>query len=272
MATEREVIVERTTAMGWFEGMRLSWGGVWAGVLVVIGTLLLLTTLGLAVGITAADPMDPNFGALGTGAAIWTGLSLLIALFLGGMAAARTGMVWDRTAGMLQGVLVWVISIVAILFLAANGIGLVVGGAFGLVSNVAQGAGSAIARAGDLSDLTSGNVQQMLARLDDPQTVSQISAITGLPRQEVQSTVTQIRQRVQEAQNDPARAAAEVRRGMSSLLSRADERIARGAAQAQPEASAAVWATFLALLLSLAAAIGGAMIGRRSADRRAARP
>ena len=52
----------------------------------VLGTLLFLTTLGLAVGISAADPDSADPSALGTGAAIWSGLALLIALFIGGMA------------------------------------------------------------------------------------------------------------------------------------------------------------------------------------------
>src|SRR5215207_5994279 len=76
--------------------LRISWGGIWAGVLTVLGTLLFLTTLGLAVGISAADPDNTDTGALGLGAAIWSGLALLIALFVGGMAATRLGMIYDR--------------------------------------------------------------------------------------------------------------------------------------------------------------------------------
>ena len=270
MATERDVIIEqRSVATGWFEGMRVSWGGIWAGVLVVIGTLLLLTTLGLAIGISTADPRNPNFGTLGTGAAIWTGLSLLIVLYLGGMAATRLSMTWDRAAGMFQGALVWVISIVAILFLAANGIGLVLGGAFGLATNVAQGAAAAVSQGGDLADLSQGDVQQMLSRLSDPQTVTRITGVTGLPREQVESTLENIRQRVQAVQNDPARAAAEVKQGLAALVPQAKERLAQGAAEAQPEASATVWLTFFALLLSLAAAVLGALTGRRSVGRAA---
>ena len=47
------------------DGLRISWGGIWAGVLTVLGTLLFLTTLGLAVGISAADPGNTDAGALG---------------------------------------------------------------------------------------------------------------------------------------------------------------------------------------------------------------
>src|SRR5687767_9173297 len=85
------------------EGFRLSWGGIWAGVLSFMGTLLFLTTLGIAIGISAAEPGSGNAEAIGTGAAIWSALSLLIALFAGGMAATRLGLVFDKAAGAFEG-------------------------------------------------------------------------------------------------------------------------------------------------------------------------
>jgi cytochrome c oxidase subunit IV len=131
---EREVRIERQGAR--FEGMRVSWGGIWAGVLVVLGTQLFLTTLGLAVGISAdSRRVDPT--ALGTGAVVWSALSLLVALFLGGMAATRMSMVWERSVGLLQGVLVWVISLVAVTYFGAHGIGIMGGSALGIVTGAA---------------------------------------------------------------------------------------------------------------------------------------
>ena len=91
---------------------RVSWGGVWSGFLFGMGVLLLLSTLGLAIGVSAADigpQRDLNSSGLGIGAAVWSGASLLIALFVGGLVATRVGMVFDRTAGMIQGALVWVL-------------------------------------------------------------------------------------------------------------------------------------------------------------------
>jgi hypothetical protein len=121
MAAEHEVIIERPAVT--FEGMRVSWGGVWAGVLVVLGTLMLLSTLGMAVGLSAdARNVDPE--KIGTAAVIWSRASLLIALFLGGAVATRMSMVWDRLTGLAQGVLVWVASLIVGLYLSANGLGL----------------------------------------------------------------------------------------------------------------------------------------------------
>jgi len=121
MSTERRVILERPA--GSVEGMRISWGGIWAGVLVVLGILLVLSTLGLAIGFSA-DARDVDPQKIDMGAIIWSRVSLLIALFLGGAAATRMSMVWDRPTALAQGMLVWVASLIVGLFLRANGLGL----------------------------------------------------------------------------------------------------------------------------------------------------
>jgi hypothetical protein len=137
MSTQRDVIVERPASS--FEGMRVSWGGVWAGVLVVLGTMLVLSTLGLAIGFSA-DAHSVDAEKIGTGAIIWSRISLLIALFLGGAAATRMSMVWDRPTALAQGTLVWVASLIVGLFLSANGIGLMASAAltYGLRSDGAH--------------------------------------------------------------------------------------------------------------------------------------
>jgi hypothetical protein len=126
MSTQREVILERPA--GALEGMRVSWGGIWAGVLVALGTLLVLSTLGLAIGFSAdARNVDPQ--SIGLGAVVWSRVSLLIALFLAGAAAARMSLVWDRPTAFAQGALVWVTSLIAGQLLSASGIGLMLSAA-----------------------------------------------------------------------------------------------------------------------------------------------
>ena len=95
--------------------------------------------LGLAIGISAADvdpAQDGNAKTLGIGAAVWSGLTLLIALFIGGMVATRTGMVYDRASGMIEGVLVWVLAIILLIYLASSGIGMLTSGVFGALGGV----------------------------------------------------------------------------------------------------------------------------------------
>ena len=250
--------LEPTTS---FEGIKISWGGIWGGVLTAMGILLLMTSLGVAIGVSAVDPRDTDASAFGTAAAIWTGLSLLVALFVGGMAATRLGMIFDRAAGAFEGALVWVLSVLVILYLASTGVRLVASGVAGLLGGVSQTViGPAAA---GLDDIGSGDVNQISARLRDPETARTISAATGIPQEQVASTLGQIDQRVQAARNDPAAVAAEVRRGTGELMAQAQQRLPEIAAQAQDEASATAWITFIAMAISLLAAIVGATVGRR---------
>jgi hypothetical protein len=105
-----------------FDGLRVSWGGVWGGVLITIGSLALLSALGVAVGVTAVDPETANPSRLMTIAGIWGAVSLLAALFMGGMVATRIGMVYDRATGMFEGVLVWIVSMILMAAFAGSGL------------------------------------------------------------------------------------------------------------------------------------------------------
>ena len=265
MAVDREVLIERPVNP--FDGMRISWGGIFGGVLVGVGTLLLLTTLGLAIGVSAVDPRATDGSTVGMGAAIWTALTLLIALFMGGWASTRLSMLWEPTTAIFEGALVWVLSMIVILYLTANGIGLIAGGAFRLAGNAAQTVTSTVG--GGIEDLTSGDVDQMLARLRDPETATRLAGTLGVPREEVSSALASTSDAVERSRDNPSQAAAEVRQGMQPLMDRAKQRLAQTAASVQPEAARTAWLTFAALLLSLGAAIGGAAAGRRNAVKRA---
>jgi hypothetical protein len=105
-----------------FDGLRVSWGGVWGGVLLTLGSLALLSALGVAVGVTAVDPNTADPDKVMTIAAIWGGVSLLAALFIGGMVATRIGMVYDRATGMFEGVLVWIVSMMLMAAFAGSGL------------------------------------------------------------------------------------------------------------------------------------------------------
>jgi hypothetical protein len=246
------------------EGTKVSWGGIFGGVLVAVGLLFLLAALGVAVGITAADPGETQASTLGAGAGIWTGLSLLIALFVGGMVSTRIGAITDRTTGFFEGALVWVVSILAVVYFASSGVSLIAGGATRLVGGATQAASSVMQGGGANVDM-SGSVDQIVQRLSDPKTAQQIASATGMQQSEVQSTLGETAQRVEQNRNEPAKAAAEAKAGMSQLLERAKSSgaLEQKAEEIQPQASRAAWITFGALVLSLLAAVIGAMSGRR---------
>jgi hypothetical protein len=247
------------------EGMRVSWGGVFGGVLVALGFLLLMTALGVAVGITAARPSESDPGTLGAGAWIWGGVSLLLALFLGGWVSTRIGAIFDGTTGFFEGALVWVVSVLMMLYFASSGIGMLAGGAFNLVGGAAQALGSVVQSSASAPEV-SGSVDQMIQRLKDPRTAEQVASATGVPAREVQATLSETAQRVEDNRSNPSRAAAEARNGIAQLMekARSSGALQQKAEEVKPQATRAAWMTFGALLLSLLAAVIGAMAGRRN--------
>ncbi len=79
MSTEPDVIVERPLSS--FEGMRVSWGGIWAGVLVVLGSMLVSMVWDRPTALAAAP-----------GAVAWiTFIAVVLSLLatLGGAALGR---------------------------------------------------------------------------------------------------------------------------------------------------------------------------------------
>jgi hypothetical protein len=247
------------------DGMRVSWGGVFGGVLVALGFLLLMTALGLAVGISAVQPGDTDAGTLGTGAGIWAGLSLLLALFIGGWVSTRIGAIVDGTTGFFEGALVWVVSVLMMLYFASSGIGMLAGGAFNLVGGAAQALGSVVQSQGAGVEV-SGSVDEMTQRLKDPKTAEQIAAATGMPMSEVQATLSETAQRVENNRGNPTQAAAEAKNGIAQLMEKAKSSgaLQQKAQELKPQATRTAWITFGALLLSLLAAVVGAMAGRRN--------
>jgi hypothetical protein len=245
-------------------GLKISWGGINGGVFVAVGTGLLLSALGLAIGISAVDPRTTDAGNIGTSAAIWSGLSMLVALYIGGYAATRLGATTDATTGFFEGALVWVVSIVLMMFLAGNGIGMATKGAFSILGGATEAVSTAVGAGG--ADLSSGSVDEMVQKLEDPATAREVSMATGLDEASVRESLAEFANAARAAEDDPAKAAAEVRQGVEKMYAdaRAQGLFAQRAAEIQPEAATAAWITFGALALSLATAIFGGMMGRRS--------
>lgn len=112
------------------------WGPVIAGVLVTIATLVVLTVLGLAIGLSAFEPGE--VGEADTAATIYGIASFLIAFFLGGFAAAKTAAVGGPEGGSLNGVMVGITSIALLVLLVGLGIGNALGAAATNLDQIAE--------------------------------------------------------------------------------------------------------------------------------------
>ena len=151
MATRAETVEPTHTEHGGgLFSMRLShahgvsWGAVFAGLLMGSAVQIILTMLGVAIGLGAAG--DSVKGA-SIGAGIWTVVAALIAAWLGGRVAGMTSRSRQRGDGAFHGLLAWALSTIIAAWLLSSGAGKVIGGAVGVAGNVAGGAASGLSQA-----------------------------------------------------------------------------------------------------------------------------
>ena len=111
----------------WSDWVR--WGPVWSGFFAILATLIVLGSLGTAIGLSVWGA-TPNRG-FGYGWAIFTGI---VAYFLGGWVTARSAGVRGVAPALLNSALAWALSLAAVLVLVVIGASGIIG-AFG--SNLA---------------------------------------------------------------------------------------------------------------------------------------
>jgi len=124
---------------------RVSWGAVFAGLLLALATYLFLGVLGTAIGSASIDPLSERnpLSGFGTGAGVWVGLSTLIALAVGAFFAGRNA----GGKGMLHGVLCWALTTLVSLYLVSSLAGNVIGAAGRVAGSSLSLAGQGVAAA-----------------------------------------------------------------------------------------------------------------------------
>ena len=147
---ERTTVYQDQPAYGRMDYLkRISWSAVFAGVLVAIVTQMLLSLLGIGVGLSTIDPVEEQNPAagLGVGTAIWYIVSSLLSLFLGGWVAGRLASAPRLFDGIIHGVLTWSLVTLLTVYFLTTSIGRIIGGASRLVGSVVRTAGSAVSSA-----------------------------------------------------------------------------------------------------------------------------
>lgn len=180
---------------------RISWSAIFAGVILSVVIYLLLTILGTAIGATTIDPLKEQnpLDGLGTGAAIWTGLSMLISI---GAGAFVTGRLAQRE-GALHGLLMWAVNTLFVVWLAisllssaVSGTASVIGSGFSMVGNGISAIAPSIANKAKetlkQNNFDLGNVQSELEK-----TLQQ----TGKPELQPQALKNDANKESQTAQN-----------------------------------------------------------------------
>lgn len=124
----------------------VSWGAIIAGSLIALGLTILLSLLGVGIGLAVSDPAEPggaNLASVGIGTIVWIVLTQLAALFVGGYAAARLSANMDAQKTMLHGATVWALATLFLVYLATSGVSSLVSTAYSGI----QSAGSALSSA-----------------------------------------------------------------------------------------------------------------------------
>lgn len=123
---------------------RISWGAVFAGVVIAVVVQLSLSLLGIGIGLSTIDPMTENNPAqgLGIGTGIWYVVSSLIALFTGGWVAGRFARSHYAGDGVIHGILTWSLVSLVTFYLLTTTIGNIIGGAGRLIGNTLSTVGN----------------------------------------------------------------------------------------------------------------------------------
>lgn len=180
---------------------RISWSAVFAGVILSTVIYLLLAILGTAIGATTIDPLKEQnpLDGLGTGAAVWTGLSMLISV---GAGAFITGRLAQRE-GALHGILMWAVNTLLCLWIAVmvissavSGTASVIGSGFSLLGNGISAAAPSLANTAkeklQENNIDLGNLQSELEK-----TLQQ----TGKPELQPQNLQNDANKEADNAQN-----------------------------------------------------------------------
>ncbi len=163
---------------------RISWPALFAAVFVAIAIELMLSILGVAVGLGFVSPeagATPHASSLGIGAGVWWFVSTLIAFGIGGFVAAWLAGITARFDGVLHGVVTWAIATMVVVYLLTTALGGLLGGAFSLVGSGLSAAGAGVKAAapqvaqaaGVTPEMLQGQAQAYLQPTDpDPATMS----------------------------------------------------------------------------------------------------
>jgi hypothetical protein len=113
---------------------RVRWGPILAGLVVSLSSQLILSSLGAAIGLSGlagSGAPRSEAGDVGLGIGIWSIISLLISLFIGGWVTARACGPMNRSTGLLNGAILWATTLAISAWLLASG----VTGAFGVLAS-----------------------------------------------------------------------------------------------------------------------------------------
>ena len=259
---------------------RMSWGAVLAGAVVALSVQLLLSLLGVGIGLATVDPAagdTPSATSFGIATGVFYAIVTLLSLFAGGWVAGRLAGMPVRTDGLLHGLVTWSVAMLLLLYVVTTSVGALLSGTLGVVGNTLQAAGQGMQAAAGAAAQSQigqqalnkiqqqaqqllGQAQQATNAQDTSGLLQQVMAIAqgGVSDQEQQRITDQIVQRTGVTREEAAAQLQQLQTQYQEARTAAEEQ-ARQAAQAASEtvSQGAFW-SFAALLCgAIAAAVGG---------------
>ncbi|TPG54698.1 hypothetical protein [Sphingomonas glacialis] len=268
---------------------RISWGAIFAGVVLAIAIQLVLGILGTGIGLSLVDPVEgttPGATGFGIGAGLYWIVTTVIALGAGGYAAARVAGVHDRFDGLVHGLVVWGVTLILTLYLLTSAVGGIIGGAFRTVGAVAGAAGSGIGAAApkvadvagvDTSDVRNEAAAYLSTAPADPalmtpeqaqkEIAKQLPALArgGTDGAQAESRIVDIVAAQRKVSRPEAQA--EVTRAKAQFVKTKNDTIATAKSATDTAAGVAAGTSFM-LVIALLIGAGAASFGATTATRR----
>ncbi len=121
----------------------ISWRAIFAGTITALSVMAILNLVGLSIGMWSIEPTEESnpLSGLGTGAIIWWVLSNLVALFIGGFVAARVGVSFVNTSGLIHGIMAWALYTFVSAWLLTSVVGSIISGVGNVVGGVLSATG-----------------------------------------------------------------------------------------------------------------------------------
>jgi len=116
---------------------QVRWGPILAGMAIALGTQLGLSALAIAIGLSAGAT-GADAGSVGFGVVIWSIISLLISLFLGGWVMAQSCGPMTKKTAVLNAAILWGATLALSSWLLASGISGAVGAAAANAGEIAN--------------------------------------------------------------------------------------------------------------------------------------
>ncbi|KQN26631.1 hypothetical protein ASE86_11195 [Sphingomonas sp. Leaf33] len=267
----------------------VSWGGIFAGVVIAVAVQLILGILGTGIGLSMVDPTEgttPGATGFGIGAGLYWLVTTVVALGAGGYTAARASGATEKFDALLHGLVVWGVTLILTLYLLTSAVGGIIGGAFRTVGTVATAAGSTVGAAApqvaqvagvDASDVRQEAAKylsdaptdpaQMTAEQAQAEIARQLPALArgGADGQRAESRIVDIVAAQRKISRPEAQA--QVARAKTAFVQTKNDTV-EGAKKATDAVAGAAASTSFILVLALLAGAAAAAFGATTAARR----